>query len=156
LACGLYDAYETQDRSAVIDLYRRLGLESADNQSFNCEYCNCNRACFRGQPLCCGIWPYVGVEYGAAIIRAKRTRILFIAMDRGSDGQELKFTDTQEAFRKSAELRTNWHMGGVALIMAALLDHGASDSTDACCLGQSDPPQLRCPLPNPCGGQMAA
>jgi hypothetical protein len=47
-------------------------------------------------------------------------------MDRGSDGHELMFTDTQEAFRNGAERRTNWHMGGVALIMAALLDEGRS------------------------------
>lgn len=118
------DAYETKDRLAVINLYKRLGIEPADDHSFSCKYRDCDEGCSRGLPLCCGTWPYVGLEYGAAIVRGKPTRILFIAMDRGSDGHELMFPDTQEAFRKAAEQRTNWHMGGVALLMAGLLDDG--------------------------------
>jgi hypothetical protein len=121
-------------RSAIIELYARLGIEPTDDSSgFGCKYFKILEAaappaqrkeCSRNRSLCCGTWPYVGLCYGVAMVSAEKRRILFVAMDRGSDCHETAFEDTQQAFQRGAELRGNPHMGGVALIMAGLLDQG--------------------------------
>jgi uracil-DNA glycosylase len=72
-----------------------------------------------------GTWPYIGAEYGQALIRRYLVRILFVAMERGGSydpSYEPAFKDTQYNFRTAAEKRTNPHMGGVAAIMKHLVD----------------------------------
>lgn len=122
------DDLETPERLATRELYERLGIVPASvADDFRCpNLADCSRLSrARGARFHTGTWPYVGPEYGRAVIRGRRVRILFVAMERGGShdpSEELAFKQTQYNFRVAAEERSNPHMGGVAEIMKHLVD----------------------------------
>jgi uracil-DNA glycosylase len=122
------DNLETPERTAARELYEFLGIVPAPVMgNFRCpSLSECSRQCRdRGERFNTGTWPYIGAEYGQAVIKSCRVRILFVAMERGGShdpSYEPAFKDTQNSFRTAAEKRTNPHMGGVAAIMKHLVD----------------------------------
>jgi hypothetical protein len=119
----------------IQELYERLGIEPAfGGASFHCpHYEECSKHCEIRDKFHTGTWPYVGAEYGQAIIKGHRAKILFVAMERGGkfDPSEVPtLKHTQDDFRNTAEKRKNPHMGGVAAIMKHLVDEADPLSSD--------------------------
>ncbi|NQT34499.1 hypothetical protein HQ587_04850 [bacterium] len=118
------DSQNTIIRTQIKKLYSQLKIVPSTT-SFGCAHLlSCQRSGKDDRRFHTGNWAYVGVDYGKAKIQGKQVKILFIAMDRGGYGGQVKeeFKDTQREFRSSTEERKNPHMGGVSLIMKELVD----------------------------------
>lgn len=111
----------TAERVSLCSLYAGRGVVPSRG-SFCCPlHTDC--AGISG-PLITGTWAYVGTGFGRATINGQSVRILFVAMDRGGyEGADVEaFADAQREFRSGAFAPTNPHMGGVHLLMRALVD----------------------------------
>ncbi len=118
------DRKATAGRERLRALYRKIHIVPAPRRSFECpKLKSCARVSHGG--LITGTWAYVGTAYGQARVSGRRVRILFVAMDRGGHpGDPVDLASTQRDFRCAAEdrLNANAHMGGVHLIMRALVE----------------------------------
>lgn len=125
------DKVETAQRVAISKVYDRQGITpAARNDDFRCPHLEKCKSSVRvnSQQLKfrTGTWPYVGLDYGKALVRGHPTKILFVAMERW--GEDRDFAQTQTDFRKAAEERSNPHMGGTAEIMESLVDDKVRES----------------------------
>jgi len=121
------DLQDTDQRIAIRQLHKIRGITPiADGQSFGCKHLSDCRSSAdrRGNEFYTGQWPYVGTEYGKALVGGVPTGVMFVAMDRGGyDESDLpSFADTQESYRRSAHSPSNPHMGSVSVILKFLLD----------------------------------
>lgn len=122
-------------RKKVKDLQTQLGSGNSED-CFSCEHFpKCKESVDSNADIRQGDWTYVGHQYGKALIKGKKARILFVSMERPWGGDEKDrwqdFEDTQQDFRESAYMRHNHHMGGVDAELAYLLDKTTSPA-DRC------------------------
>jgi hypothetical protein len=111
------DTTQTTDRSAIRKLYEELRIAPED---FCCKYVS--QCCPPPNTFIKGTWPYVGPEYGHAMIAGCPARVLFVGMEQCGRDRTMTFDKQQHDFRAGAETRKNRHMGGVASIMERLVD----------------------------------
>ena len=117
------DTEMTPMRSAVMALQQCLQIGA--DETFDCQYfCACRKSkSKRSTEFSRGDWTYVGHKYGKAKVNGKCAKILFVAMERPKCSTESEtFECTQRDFRESCLKRTNPHMGGVDVLLEALLD----------------------------------
>ena len=127
------DLRETPHRDAIKNLYTEREIVPSC-MNFGCtshQKCSENS----GVKLHTGNWAFVGHEYGQASINGLKAKILFVAMDRGGYGgaDKEQFPDTQKSFRGSIESPSNPHMGGVSLILQALVDKHSIERLSGMC-----------------------
>jgi len=127
------DTVGTKPRAAIRELYDRLCITPCLGlQDFRCPHLpECSPKPGRSDvPFHTGTWPYIGACYGQARVLGNLIRILFVAMERGGQynpAEEPTFSDTQWAFRDSAENRRNPHMGGASQLMEYLVEDKVPD-----------------------------
>jgi signal recognition particle subunit SEC65 len=123
------DREMTPERRNIKRLYMRLKI-APEEIGFECHHkkdCLSPRGGTRFFQT--GDWPYVGSEYGKAKVLGKKTRILFISMDRGGKHRtNPEFEKTQKDFRVNCIERGNSHMGVVSLVMEELVDNKSSEN----------------------------
>lgn len=122
-------------RKKVKDLQTQLGSGNSKD-CFNCEdFPKCKESVDSNADIRQGDWTYVGHQYGKALIKGKKARVLFVSMERPWDGEEeyrwQDFKATQQGFREGAYTRSNPHMGGVDAELTYLLDKTTSPA-DRC------------------------
>lgn len=129
------DTVMTPWREKVFDLMDGE-LKVAATTGFACrDFESCNESV--GGSLSSGRrgdWAYVGAQYGDALVGGRRTRVLFVSMDRPHNPKEdpiRPFEKDQHNFRLGALRRSNPHMGGVDVELESLLDPGVS-AEDRC------------------------
>lgn len=121
------DKASTPYRAEVQELYTRLDIvptdHSADFRCATCEECKESLHLSAEGVFNTGSWPYVGSEYGQAVIGGRSRRILFVGMERGGADEPTDFNDTQQMFRyfTTHPNRNNKHLRGVKKIVDALL-----------------------------------
>ena len=122
------DRARTPLRSRLKRVYReRRIVPPPGSPAFDCASLS---ACSEGgsKDFRPGTWPYVGRDYGGALVSGRATRIVFVGMERGGSfnaaHSEPTFAHTQCSFRSSvADWRSsNPHMAGTALVLGHLLD----------------------------------
>ena len=122
------DRQMTANRKKLKALYSKEGIIPSKRRSFSCSDLQSCRSAAPGK-LITGTWAYIGTSYGRALVNGRRTRILFVAMDRGGhEGDPLDLASTQSDFRNGAEKPGNAHMGGVHLLLRELVDDKDSET----------------------------
>jgi hypothetical protein len=127
------DLRDTSHREMIKTLYKEREIVPSC-MKFGCaSYQKCSEN--GGIKLHTGNWAFVGHEYGQASINGLKAKILFVAMDRGGYGgaDKEQFPDTQKSFRGSIESPSNPHMGGVSLILQALVNKQPIEQLSGMC-----------------------
>lgn len=128
------DTAMTKWRKKIYRLLRDDLKIGAEKGCFDCKYFNDgdgHKGCDQSVPggLATGRkgdWPYVGRQYGEALVGGKKARVLFVSMDRPGRSGTREWRAYQEDWREGALHRSTEHMGGVAADLKYLLDPGAS------------------------------
>ena len=120
--------------AAIKRLYKDLKIEPLLGK-FDCDYYDeCRKSLKKPlrKDIITGNWPYIGVDYGKAVIAGVRCRILVIAMDQGGFGEAegLTFAERQSDWFEAFRSRVNAHTGGTSLIIQRLADNNSSDNTE--------------------------